>query len=73
MSEITKFFQRGTKKRDLSNESETGEDTKKLGEGSLDFSQIIQISDIPDDVFTASLNSPNSVAILINEGDISFF
>ena len=66
MSDITKFFQRGTKKRDLSDKSETGEDPKKVGEGSLDCSQISQTSDIPDDIFTESLNSPDYVAILFN-------
>ena len=66
MSDITKFFQRGTKKRDLSDKSETGEDPKKVREGSLDCSQISQTSDIPDDIFTESLNSPDCVAILFN-------
>ena len=42
------------------------EDPKKAREGSLDCSQISQTSDIPDDVFTKSLNSPNCVAILFN-------
>ena len=40
MSNITKFFQRETKKRDLSDKSETGEDSKKVKEGCLDCSQI---------------------------------
>ena len=66
MSDITKFFQRGTKKRDLSNKSETGEDPKKVREGSLDCSQISQTSDIPDDIFTKTLNSADCVAILFN-------
>ena len=66
MSDITKFFQRGTKKRDLSDKSETGEDPKKVREGSLDCSQISQTSDIPDDIFTESLNFPDYVAILFN-------
>ena len=30
MSDKTKVFQRGTKKRDLSDKSETGEDQRKL-------------------------------------------
>ena len=68
MSEITKFVQRRTKKRDSSDESKIGEHTKKISEGSLDFKQISQISDTPDDIFTESLNSPDYVAILINEG-----
>ena len=66
MSDITKLFQRGTKKRDLSDKYETGEDPKKVREGSLDCSQISQTSDIPDDIFTESLNSPDCVAILFN-------
>ena len=66
MSDITKVFQRGTKKRDLSDKSETGEDPKKVREGSLDCSQISQTSDIPDDIFTESLNFPDYVAILFN-------
>ena len=66
MSDKTKVFQRGTKKRDLSDKSETGEDPKKDREGSLDCSQIIQTSDIPNDIFTESLNSPGCVAILFN-------
>ena len=66
MSDITKVFQRGTKKRDLSDKSETGEDQKKVREGSLDCSQISQTSDIPDDIFTESLNSPDCAAILFN-------
>ena len=66
MSDITKFFQRGTKKRDLSNKSEAGEDRKKVREGSLDCNQISQTSDIPDDVLTKRLNCPDCVAILFN-------
>ena len=66
MSDITKFFQRGTKKRDLSDKSETGEDPKEVREGSLDCSQISQTSDIPDDIFNDILNSPDCVAILFN-------
>ena len=66
MSDITKFFQRGTKKRDLSDKSETGEDPKKVREGSLDCSKISQTSDILDDIFTESSNSPDCVVILFN-------
>ena len=57
-------FQRGTKKRDFSDKSETGEDPKKVREGSLDCNQISQTSDIPDDICSKSLNSPDCVAIL---------
>ena len=55
MSDILKFFQRGKKKRDLSDKSETEEDPKKVRESSLDCSQINQASDIPDDISTKSL------------------
>ena len=59
MSDITKFFQRVFK-------SETREDPKKVREDSPDCSQISQTSDIPDDIFTKALNSPDYVAILFN-------
>ena len=66
MSNIIKFFQKRTKKHDLSDKSETGEDPKKVREQSLEFSQISQTSDIPDDIFTKSLKSPDCAAILFN-------
>ena len=66
ISDITKFLQRETKKRDLNDKSETGEDPKKVREGNLDFIQISQASDIPDDIFTESLNSPDYVTLLLN-------
>ena len=66
MNNTTKFCQRGAKKCDLSDKSETGEDPDKVREGSLDCSQISQTSDIPDDIFTESLNSPDCIAILFN-------
>ena len=66
MSDMTKLFQRGIKKRDLSDKSDIGEDPKKVREVSLDCSQISQTSDIPDDIFTESLNSRDCVAILFN-------
>ena len=37
MSGITNFLEKGTKKRDLSDKSETGEDPKKVKEGSLQY------------------------------------
>ena len=64
ISGITKFFQRGTYKPDLSDKSETVEDPKKVRESSLDCSQISQVSDIPYDIFTKSLGSSDCVAIL---------
>ena len=66
MSNITRFLQRKTKKSNLSDKSETEEDPKKNIEGSLDCSQISQTSDIPDDIFTKSLNSADCIAILNN-------
>ena len=50
----------------MSDKSGTGEDSKKVREGSLDCSQISQANDIPNDIFTESLNSPDCVAILFN-------
>ena len=66
MSKLTKFFQRRTKKCDLRNISETGEGPKKIREGSLDYNQISQASDILDGIFTKCLNSPDCLAILFN-------
>ena len=63
MSDIIKFFQRGTKKRDLTNKSETGEDPWKIREGNLDCSQISQTSDIPEDIFTESFNSADCLNV----------
>ena len=64
--DVTKSFQRGTKKSDLSDKFETVEHPKKIREGNLDYIQISQTSHIPDDLFTESLNSPDCVAILFN-------
>ena len=66
MSDIIKFFQKGSKKSDLSNKSETEQYPKKIREGSLDYSQISETSNIPDDIFTESLNSLDCVVILFN-------
>ena len=57
MSDIIKFFQRESKKSDFSNKSETEKYPKKIREGSLDYSQISETSDIPDDLLTEGLNS----------------
>ena len=51
------------KKRDLSNNSNDGETSKKSWEGSLNTSSS---SDIPDDLFTESLKDPDCVALLLN-------
>ena len=51
----------------LSNKSETGKDPKKFREERRDCNQINQTSNILNNIFTKSLNSPdNSAAILFN-------
>ena len=50
----------------MSDESETEKDPEKVRKGSLNCSQISQTSDIPDEIFTKSLNSLDCVAILFN-------
>ena len=55
-----------TIERDLRDKSEIGEDPKKVWEGSLDCSQISQKSDIMDDIFIKSLNSPDCCKCLKN-------
>ena len=50
----------------MNDKSETGEDPKEVRKGSLDCSQLRQTSDIPDDIFSESLNSHDCVAILYN-------
>ena len=62
LTDITKYFDRNSKKRDLSGNSNQEEGAKKLKEGSLNTSVA---SDIPDEVFTESLKSPDC-------GNISF-
>ena len=52
LTDITKYFDRNSKKRDLSGNSNQEEGAKKLKEGSLNTSRD---SDIPDEVFTESL------------------
>ena len=49
MQDISRFFDRSSKKRDLRNNSNDGETFKKLSEGSLNTSTS---SDIPDDLLT---------------------
>ena len=67
MSEECRIFQdfsiAAQKKRDLSNNSNDGETSKKSWEGSLNTSSS---SDIPDDLFTESLKDPDCVALLLN-------
>ena len=50
----------------MSDRSETGKDPNKFRERSLDRSKISQTSDIPDDIFTESLNSPHCLPILFD-------
>ena len=58
--DIYKFFDKSSKKRDLSDKSTNGEDPKKHREGSLDEQES------PDEVFKDSLDSPDCVKILFN-------
>ena len=59
--DLKKYFNSGSKKRDLSSETSTsGDDPKKIREGSLDDSSN------PDDVFTEGLSSPDCVKVLHN-------
>ena len=63
LTDITKYFDQNSKKRDLSGNSNQEERVEKLKEGSLNASRT---SDIPDEVFTESLKSPDSVNILFS-------
>ena len=63
MQDISRFFDRISKKKDLSNNSNDGETSKKPREGSLNASTW---SDIPHDLFTESLKDPECVTILLN-------
>ena len=60
LTDITKYFDQNSKKRDLSGNSNQEEGAKKLKEGNLNTSIA---SDIPDEVFTESLKSPDCVNI----------
>ena len=63
LTDITKYFDRNSKKRDLSDNSNQEESSKKLKDGSLNISKA---SDILDEVFTESLKSPDCVSILLS-------
>ena len=66
MQDFSRFFGRSSKKkRDLSNNSNDGETSKKTREDSLKTSTSVT-SDIRDDLFTESLKEPDCVAILLN-------
>ena len=56
LTDITKYFDQNSKKRDLSGNSNQEEGAKKLKEGNLNTSIA---SDVPDEVFTESLKSPD--------------
>ena len=60
LTDITKYFDRDSKTRDLSNNQNQEESSKKLRDGSLNNSRT---SDNPDEVFTESLKSPDCVNI----------
>ena len=64
--EIAKYFERISKKRDLSNNSSDEEASKKLREGSLDNSAVSDVSANNEDPFTEGLKSPECVSILIH-------
>ena len=49
----------GSKKRDLSNKSKDGEDSKKVKESD-------SLSPLPDEVFSDGLNSPELAKLLVN-------
>ena len=59
--DLKKYFNSGSKKRDLNSETSTsGDDPKKIREGSL------EDANNSDDVFTDGLSSPDCVKILYN-------
>ena len=61
-----KYFERISKKRDLSNNSNIEEASKKLREGSLDNSAVSDISVNNEDPLTEGLKSPECASILMN-------
>ena len=63
LTDITKYFDRNSKKQDLSDNSNQEKSSKKLKDGSLNTSRV---SDIPSEVFTESLKSPDCVNILFS-------
>ena len=58
--EIYKFFDKSSKKRDLSDKSSNGVDLKKQREGNLDEQKT------PDEVFKDSFDSSDCMKILYN-------
>ena len=63
LTDITKYFDRNSKKQDLSGNLNQEEGAKKLKEGSLNSSRA---RDIPDEIFTKSLKSPDWFNILFS-------
>ena len=63
LTDITKYFDRNSKKQDLSGNLNQEEGAKKLKEGSLNSSRA---RDIPDEIFTKSLKSPDCFNILFS-------
>ena len=63
--EVAKYFEKMSKKRDLSNNSSDEEASKKLREGSLDNSAVSDVCKYWDP-FTEGLKSPECVSILMN-------
>ena len=63
LTDITKYFDRNSKKRDLKGNLSQEKGAKKLKEWRLNTSRA---SDIPDEVFTESLKSPDCINILFS-------
>ena len=61
--DISKFFEKASKKRDLCGQSKTCEDPKKMRD---DKSSIGSLTDIADDVFAECLKSPEWIEILFS-------
>ena len=59
---IFKFFEKASKKRDLSDQSKICKDPKKMREESSTGS----LTEMADDVFSESLKSPECIEILFN-------
>ena len=64
--EIAKYFERISKKSDLSNKSSDQEASKKHREGSLNNSACSDLSVNNEDLFTEGLKLPECVSILMN-------
>ena len=60
--DISQFFKKAFKKRDLSDQSKTYEDPKKMKEESSTRS----LTDMADDIFAESLKSSECIEILFN-------